>query len=53
MVFSVRSSKLSGGPAETPKVSEIPENFAEIPKISEKRQMLTLFGDSKYFCGVS
>ena len=44
MVFSLRLPKLSGGPAETPKkipqiskVSEIPEIFVEIPKISEKK----------------
>jgi hypothetical protein len=60
MTFSLRSTKLPGRPAEipkifaeTPKLSEISKNFVEIPKISEKRQMLTLSGDSGYFCGVS
>jgi hypothetical protein len=45
MVFSLRSPKLSGRPAETPKIPEIPEK--------RKRQMLTLSGDSGYFSGVS
>jgi hypothetical protein len=51
MPFSLGSTKLSGRPAETPKifaktpkVLEIPENVAEIPKISEKSHMLTLSG---------
>jgi hypothetical protein len=58
MAFSLRSPKLSGGPAETPKI------FAETPKVSEipknlwrlrrfLREMLTSFGDFGYFCGVS
>ena len=44
MALSLRLPKLYGGPAETPKkipqiskVSEIPEIFVEIPKISEKK----------------
>ena len=60
MAFSLRLPKLSGGPAETPKkipeipkVSEILEIFVEILKISKKREMLTLSGDSGHFCGVS
>ena len=60
MAFSLKLPKLSSGPAETlkiipkiPKVSEIPEIFAEIPDISEKWEMLTLFEDSGDFCGVS
>jgi hypothetical protein len=52
MAFSLRSLKLYGGP-ETPKVSEIPENYAEISKIFEKREMLTFSEDSRDFYGVS
>jgi hypothetical protein len=36
--------------AETPKVTDIPENFTEIPEIFERRKMLNLSGD---FRGVS
>jgi hypothetical protein len=50
MAFSLRSPKLSRRPMETLKIPEISENFAEI---SEKRQMITLFEDSGYFCGAS
>ena len=54
MVFSLRLPKLSGGHAETPKkILEIPEIFAEISKISEIREMLTLSRDSEHFCRVS
>jgi hypothetical protein len=60
MVFSLRSPKLSDGLAETSKnsaetlkVSEISKTFVEIPKIFEKKKMLTLFGDSGDFCRVS
>ena len=57
MVFSLRLPKLSGGPVETPKkipkIPKVSEIFAEIPKFSEKTEMLTLFGDSGDFCGVS
>jgi hypothetical protein len=49
----------SSGPAEipnifakTPKVLEISKNFVEISKFFEKRQMLTLSGNSGDFCGV-
>jgi hypothetical protein len=49
MAFSLWSPKLYGGPAETPKVPEIPKNFVEIPKIFDKMEMLTLFGDFEYF----
>jgi hypothetical protein len=52
MVFFLRSLKLYGESAETPKVSEVPENFTKIPKIFEKREMLTLSGYSEDFCGV-
>ena len=57
MAFSLRLPKLSGGPVETPKkipkIPKVSEIFAEIPKFSEKREMLTLSRDSGDFCGVS
>jgi hypothetical protein len=57
MAFALNSPKLSGRPAQTPKifaetpnVLEIPVNFVEIREIFEKREMLTLSRDSRYFC---
>jgi hypothetical protein len=56
MAFSLRSPKLFGGSEATLKISveaskvlEIPENFVEILKISEKREMLTLSVDFRDF----